>query len=97
MKWGLLSERVRRDRIKVSVAAWAYENNRKPIMSDSKYDKLSDKVDKERRIATGNSRLDNFFKRHFDKDTGLWVHKHPNPKGLENIYARYYQRKRKRR
>ena len=94
-----LTERVRRDRIRVAVAAWAYENNHKPTMSDSAYDELALRVQKTLKIATGTPRLDKFFRRHFTPDTGLWVHKHPNPAGLENIYARYHQPvlKRKRR
>lgn len=97
MKWGKLSELVRKDRITVAVAAWAYENNHKPIMSDAKYDQLSQRVHAQRHIATGNHRLDRFFQRHFDPDTGLWVHKHPDLPAIENIYARYYQKPKRRR
>lgn len=99
--WGTghegLTELVRHSRIKVAVAAWAYENNHRPIMSDQAYDELSKLVDAERNIATGNHRLDRFFQRHFDPSTGLWVHKHPNIPALENIYARYYQQPKRRR
>lgn len=100
-KWGEgpagLTELVRHSRIKVAVAAWAYENNHKPIMSDQDYDELSRLVDAERNIATGNHRLDRFFQRHFTPDTGLWIHQHPDQRALENIYARFYQPKRRRR
>ena len=100
-RWGEgpagLTELVRHSRIKVAVAAWAYENNHRLIMSDSAYDELSKLVDAERNIATGNSRLDNFFRRHFSPDTGIWIHSHPDKAGLENIYARYYQQKKRRR
>jgi hypothetical protein len=99
--WGTghqgLTELVRHSRIKVAVAAWAYENNHKPIMDDAAYDDLANLVHQERNIATGNHRLDRFFQRQFDKDTGLWVHKHPHPHLLENIYARYYQQPKRRR
>lgn len=78
----------RRKRIKIAVAAWAYEHHYKPIMSDSDYDKLAASINP--RIATGNHRLDAFFRLHFDASTGMWVHKHPNKAGLENIYARYW-------
>lgn len=81
-----LTEKVRRNRIRLAVAAWAYENDKRPTMSDAEYDRLSVTVDTQRRIATGNSRLDNFFRRQFDPSTGLWVHKHPNKAGLERIY-----------
>lgn len=92
-----LVERVRRARIRVSIAAWAYEFNRKPIMSDHDYDELSQLVHEQRNIATGNHRLDRFFQRHFDPNTGMWIHKHPNLPALENIYARVHQRRRRRR
>lgn len=97
VKWGNLSELVRHDRIKVAVAAWAYENSHKPIMSDKDYDDLCERVHSQRNVATGNHRLDRFFQRSFDPDTGIWVHRHPNKAGLENIYARYYYKPRRRR
>lgn len=88
--WGSLTEQVRRDRIRIAVAAWAYEHNHKPSMSDGDYDALSERVHSHRNVSTGNHRLDRFFQRSFDPDTGLWVHRHPNIAGLENIYARYH-------
>ena len=97
MSWGNISERVRKDRIKVAIAAWAYETGHKPIMSDRDYDALADKVHQQRHIATGDHRLDRFFSRQFNPDTGMWVLRHPDPSALENIYARYYQKRRKRR
>lgn len=97
MKWGHLSELVRHSRIKIAVAAWAYEFGPHPIMSDKDYDALAELVHQERHIATGNHRLDRFFQREFNPDTGMWVHRHPNKAGLENIYARYYYKPKKRR
>ena len=94
-KWGTLSELVRHHRIKVAVAAWAYENNHRPIMSDQEYDTLSTTVHNTRNVATGNHRLDKFFQRHFTPHTALWIHKHPNIPALANIYARYYQRRKR--
>lgn len=97
MQWGRTTEGhlhypelVRHSRIKIAVAAWAYEFNYRPIMSDQDYDILSAKVHAQRNIATGNHRLDRFFQRHFDPNTGLWIHKHPDLAGIENIYARFY-------
>lgn len=88
--WGTgpagLIEKVRRNRIILAVAAWAYENSHRHTMTDAEYDQLSETVEAQRRIATGNSRMDNFFRRQFDPSTGLWVHKHPNKAGLERIY-----------
>lgn len=78
----------RRNRIHISVAAWAYENGLRPIMSDEAYDELSKLI--RPKLATGNSRLDNFFRRHFSPHTGLWIHKHPDQQSLQLIYQRYY-------
>lgn len=88
MKVRLVNKAERRRRIRISVAAWAYENHRRPIMSDSAYDDLSNEIRPE--LPTGNPTLDAFFRDHFDYDTGLWIHKHPNPEGLEDIYARVW-------
>lgn len=100
-KWGTgpagVIEQTRRDRIVVSVAAYAYENRYQPIMSDADYDALSERVHIERNIATGNHRLDRFFQRNFQPDTGLWIHKHPDLPGIINIYARWYHVPKKRR
>lgn len=93
-KWGNLSELVRRDRIKIAVAAWAYEHNRPPTMSDKEYDSLAALVQAEINIATGDHRMDRWFQRNFQADTGLWIHTHPNQRALENIYALYYQKRR---
>ena len=84
-----LIETVRRNRIRIAVAAWAYENNRKPFMTDHEYDQLSLIVHKQRNIATGNHRMDRFYQRHFSPDTGLWIYKHPNKRYLENVHKRY--------
>jgi hypothetical protein len=59
-------------------------------MSDAEFDEMSYLVDTG--IATGNRKLDNFFKKHFEPATGMWVRKHPDKKGLVNIYERYYNK-----
>ncbi len=95
-RWGFIPEThvvnphevERRNRIRLSVAAWAYENSLRPIMSDQAYDELSKLI--RPTLATGNPRLDHFFRRHFSPDTGLWIHRHPDPAGLQDIYYRYY-------
>lgn len=85
-----LHHRVRRDRIRIAVAAWAYENKHRETMTDAEYDQLSERVHSQRNVATGNHRLDRFFQREFNPDTGLWVHRHPDTKGLERIYAQVW-------
>lgn len=78
-----------RNRIRLSVAAYTYEYKNESIMSDGDFDKLSYEINLE--IKTGNTKLDNFFKKHFEPATGMWIRKHPNKAGLENIYQRYYK------
>jgi hypothetical protein len=85
----MVSEQIRL-RIKLSVAAYAYEYRNNSIMSDAEFDEMSYLVDTG--IATGNRKLDNFFKKHFEPATGMWVRKHPDKKGLVNIYERYYNK-----
>lgn len=59
-------------------------------MSDGDYDALSYKVNPQ--VTTGNRKLDNFFKKHFEPASGMWVRKHPDKMGLENIYQRYFNK-----
>ena len=77
-------------RIKLAVAAYAYEYKSDSIMSDEEYDRLSYLVDTS--VPTGNRKLDNYFKKHFEPASGMWVRKHPNKTGLENIYQRYFNK-----
>lgn len=80
----------RRNRIRLSVAAYAYEYKDDPILSDEDFDKLSYKINTS--VKTGNRKLDNFFKKNFNPDTGMWIRKHPDKAGLEDIYVRVYKK-----
>ena len=73
-----------RRRIRVAVAAWAYEVHNDPLMSDAEFDALAREIDVDR--STANSHLDQWFALNFNPDTGMWVHDHPEPEGLERIY-----------
>lgn len=73
-----------RRRIRVAVAAWAYEVHNDPIMSDAEFDELALSIDLDRSTARGD--LDEWFANHFQPDTGMWVHQHPEKAGLERIY-----------
>ena len=86
--WGSTIERERRRRIKVSVAAYAYEMLDDSIIDDFEYDRLCREIDVS--IDTGNKVLDEFFRKEFDPSTGYWVHKHPEPHKLKELYYRYY-------
>ncbi|UFS66933.1 hypothetical protein LO749_20785 [Paracoccus denitrificans] len=84
--WGTEEEIERRNRILLSVASWAYEMHDDAIMSDARFDALCLTIRPD--VRTGNRKLDNFFRKHFDPSTGQWVHKHPDKRGLERAYRR---------
>ena len=77
-----------KNRIRLSVAAYAYEYKDDPVMSDAEFDELSQKINPTEK--TGNRKLDNFFKKHFQPDTGMWVRRHPEKNKLDYIYRNYY-------
>jgi len=73
-----------RNRIRVAVAAYTYEIESRPIMTDADFDELAGRI--EPNVTTGKVRLDRFFRDEFSPHTGQWVHKHPDPKGLKRIF-----------
>lgn len=77
-----------RNRIRIAVAAYAYEVLADPIMSDAEFDELAGKIDP--RIQTGSAKHDLFFRSHFAAHTGSWVHKHPDTAGLHRLYSHHY-------
>ena len=81
-------ERQRWVRIRLSLAAYAYELLNESIMSDPDYDRMCLEVDTS--ISTGNRKLDNFFKKHFSPATGMWVRDHPEKGKLRAILKRFY-------
>ena len=78
-----------RNRIKLSVAAYAYEFKGDSIMTDHEYDELSLKVNPNEK--TGNDMMDKFFRTQFQPDTGMWIRLHPEIKKLEYLYKKYYK------
>ena len=79
-----------KNRIRIAIAAWAYEYANDPIMSDSDYDELSRKIDLSKK--TGNELMDKFFEESFHPDTGMWIHEHPELDKLQALYEKYYKR-----
>ena len=86
--WGSKVEKEIRLRIRLSVAAWAYEVADSAIMTDHDFDRLCLEVDTS--IDTGNAKLDKFFREEFSPHTGVWVRKHPEQHKLKFIYYEYY-------
>ena len=82
-----------RNRIRLSVAAYAYEYKDDPVMSDDEFDSLAKSINPNEK--TGNRKLDNFFKKEFETDTGMWIRKHPEINKLEHIYKTYYRGEKK--
>ncbi len=75
-------------RIRLSVAAYAYEIANTPIMADQMFDWLAERVNKT--MGTGHPLMDEFFLLHFSPMTGMWIHQHPELGGIERIFTRYY-------
>tara|TARA_R110001583_G_scaffold936_2_gene8165 strand:+ start:1455 stop:1712 length:258 start_codon:yes stop_codon:yes gene_type:complete len=77
-----------KNRVKISVAAFAYEYLNSPIMSDADFDSLAQQINITKQ--TGNKTLDTFFEKYFTPDSGVWIHKHPEKNKLEYLYKEYY-------
>ena len=78
-----------RNRIKLSVAAYAYEFKGDSIMTDHEYDELSRKINPKEK--TGNDMMDKFFRTQFQPDTGMWIRVHPELGKLDYIYSTYFK------
>lgn len=72
-----------RKRIRVAAAAYAYEVENDPVMSDAEYDELAKSIRPD--VQTGNPTMDTFFAQVFSPDTGVWVHQHPDKAGLRRV------------
>ena len=92
----------RKNRIKLSVAAYAYEFKNTSIMSDGDFDALALTINPQ--LSTIEeyhsdpiqvkryTELDNFFKTEFQPDTGQWIHKHPELDRLEALYKKVWSK-----
>lgn len=82
--WGSPVEREIKRRIDVAVWAYAYECKNDSLVDDHTFDREALLINP--MISTGRPKEDKFFREEFFPDSGVWVHKHPNIKGLERIY-----------
>lgn len=87
-KWGSEIEREVRKRITAAVAAYAYEVEDEPFMSDPEFDKLVQSI--RPRMGTCHPILDEFFAAKFSPMTGMWIHDHPELDGIRRIFERWY-------
>lgn len=78
-----------RSRIRLAVAAYAYEIAADPIMSDAEFDKLALSI--RPRELTGAPLPDLFFLESFEPHTGSWIHDHPDLPGIARLYETHYK------
>lgn len=83
-KWGSPCEVETHKRIKVALAAYAYEILNDSFMNDSEFDELAKSIDLN--IATKRPDLDEWFKSNFQADTGMWIHNHPELDKIGKLY-----------
>lgn len=79
------------NRIRIAVAAYAYEVDADPIMDDAQFDKLALKIRPEMSTSyegRDNSVIDAFFREDFSPHTGQWVLRHPDIPGLKRYLER---------
>lgn len=79
-------ENEKRNRIRVSLAAYGYEIADRAIMSDGEFDELSKRINP--MIFTDNIVLDVFFMGKFNVHTGIWIHEHPELPKLAKLFDR---------
>ena len=87
-EWGSPLEREVRRRIQVSVGAYAYEVANTPIFSDDIWDRMAQQITP--RMGTCHPLLDEFFATQFSPMTGMWIHDHPDLRGVKRTFDRYY-------
>lgn len=88
MKFGNKIEIERRNRILVSIAAYAYEIENDAVLDDATYDKLASEINPS--LDTGNTLLDDFFLFEFSPDTGQWIHDHPELDKIKKLYDTHH-------
>lgn len=79
-----------RNRIRLSVAAYAYEFEAESIMTDQQFDDLANSINPS--VETGNDLLDEFFRTEFVTFSGVWIHSHPEIEKLRHLYHKYYKK-----
>jgi hypothetical protein len=84
MVWGSSVEVERRNRIRVLLWAYAYEVHHDSLVSDGAFDEVCARID----VSIKTGRHDAWFKKNFDKSTGMWIHEFPAIKGIANVYER---------
>lgn len=79
----------RRNRIMVSIYAYAYECENVSLISDHDFDNLCKRIVPS--TGTGQPALDDFFRTGFHAYTGAWIHEHPELNKVKQLYERQFQ------
>ena len=69
--------------------AYAYEVIHDSLVTDEMFDREARLVNLA--VNTRRPDLDDWFRREFDPSTGQWIHKHPEPARVRELYERYYK------
>lgn len=89
--WGTPAEIETRNRIILTMSAYAYEFENDPIISDGEFDDLCKKINLQ--IKTGNSNMDKWWQENFDPSTGQWIRKHPELDRINQLCKEYRERR----
>lgn len=84
----------RRNRIRLLIAAYAYEYLAESWITDYEFDELAKKINTQ--IETGHKVCDEFFKTEFHPATGSWIYDFPKEEleKLKSLYKRLESYKR---
>ena len=72
-----------KNRIKLAVAAYAYEVLNDSILTDAEFDALAKAIDLS--VNTRRPDLDKWFRANFSPSTGMWVLNHPDRRRLDTL------------
>ena len=81
-----------RNRIRLSITAYAYEFENETIMSDHEFDALCLKINLSK--STARPDLDEWFRKNFNPATGMWIRQHPEIPKLRGLFYQLYPSKR---
>lgn len=85
--WGRPSEVERRIRIRLCIAAYAYEIAAAPLMDDAAFDALAQRSD----VTVQTGQWDDWWRQCYTLYSGAWIHTHPDLTGVARLYNRVRQ------
>lgn len=87
-EWGKQIEIETRNRIRLAIAAYAYEVRNTSIMTDHEFDRLAQSI--RPRMGTCHPLLDEFFITRFSPMTGMWIHHHPELRRIAELFQEHH-------